>query len=78
MPGHARPPLNDHQDPLSTEAVQQGSTATGMETSRLRWTSMDGQQVLDQEFSNVGSMRLQDGMQKVRPVTRSIAECGCT
>jgi hypothetical protein len=28
---------------------------------------MDGQQVLEREFSNVGSMCLQDGMQKVRP-----------
>ena len=27
---------------------------------------MDGQQVLEREFSNVGSMCLQDGMQKVR------------
>ena len=45
--------------------VQQGSTATGTETSRLRRTSMDGQQVLEHEFSNVASMCLQDGMQKV-------------
>jgi hypothetical protein len=27
---------------------------------------MDGQQVLEHEFSNVASMCLQDGMQKVR------------
>ena len=30
--------------------------------SRLRWTSMDGQQVLEREFLNAGSMRLLDGM----------------
>jgi hypothetical protein len=47
-------------------SVQQRSTATRTETSRLRRTSMDGQQDLECEFSNVGSMCLQDGMQKVR------------
>lgn len=50
--------------------VQQKSTATRTETrtetSRLRRTSMDGQQGLECEFSNVGLMCLQDGMQKVR------------
>ena len=46
--------------------VQQRSTATETETSSLRRTSMDGQQVLEPEFSNVASMCLQDGMQKVR------------
>ena len=39
---------------------------------------MDGQQVLEREFSNVGSMCLQDGMQKTRrsePKPSSFAEC---
>ena len=31
---------------------------------------MDGQPALEREFSNVGSMCLQDGMQKVTPGTR--------
>jgi hypothetical protein len=53
---------------VATKAViQQGSSATGTETSRLRRTSMDGTTSLRAEFSNAGSTRLQDGMQKVTP-----------
>ncbi len=43
-------------DERATTEVQQRSTATTTETSRLRRTSMDGQQELDREFSNLDSM----------------------
>jgi hypothetical protein len=59
------------QDIGQAGQVQQGSTATGTESSRLQRTSMDGQQVLERVFSNVGSMCLQDGMQKVRTPART-------
>lgn len=57
-PSAARGPADELRGLASRRSpqVQQRSTATSPEISRLRWTSMDRQQALKRKFSNVGSV----------------------